>query len=50
MFLTGFSYFSRYFHILVFLQNRYSLISLRLSRLHGNPTSRTVSSIIGTSS
>jgi hypothetical protein len=36
-FLTCFSYFSHYFHILVFLLNRYILISLRLSWLHGNP-------------
>jgi hypothetical protein len=35
MFLTCFSYFSHYFLILVFLQNCYSLISLRLSWLHG---------------
>ncbi len=35
-FLACFSYFSRYFHILVFLQNCYLLISLRLSWLHGN--------------
>ncbi len=38
-FLTRFSYFSRYFLILVFLWNRYLLISSRLSRLHGNPIS-----------
>jgi hypothetical protein len=37
MFSPMFSYFSRYFHILVFLQNRYLLISSRLSWLHGNP-------------
>jgi hypothetical protein len=37
--LTRFSYFSCYFLILVFLQNCYSLISLCLSRLHGNPIS-----------
>jgi hypothetical protein len=36
-FLTCFSYFSRYFLILVFLLNCYLLISSRLSRLHGNP-------------
>ncbi len=36
-FLTRFSYFSCYFLILVFLQNCYSLISLRLSWLHQNP-------------
>jgi hypothetical protein len=38
-FLTRFSFFSCYFLILVFLQNCYSLISLRLSWLHGNPIS-----------
>ena len=48
MFLTCFSYFSRYFHILVFLQNHYLLISLCLSWLHGNPTSCPVSHTIGT--
>jgi hypothetical protein len=37
--LTRFSYFSRYFLILVFLQNHYSLISSHLSWLHGNPIS-----------
>jgi hypothetical protein len=47
-FLTCFSYFSRYFHILVFLQNRYSLISLHLSWLHGNPISRPISCTLGT--
>ncbi len=47
-FLTCFSYFSRYFLILVFLQNHYLLISLRLSWLHGNLTSRPVSCTIGT--
>jgi hypothetical protein len=36
-FLTCFSYFSCYFHILVFLWNRYLLIFLHLSWLHGNP-------------
>ncbi len=36
-FLTCFSYFSCYFHNLVFSQNCYLLISLRLSWLHGNP-------------
>ncbi len=36
-FLTCFSYFSCYFPIPVFSQNCYLLISLRLSRLHGNP-------------
>ncbi len=35
--LTCFSYFSRYFLILVFLQNCYLLICLRLSWLHGIP-------------
>jgi hypothetical protein len=48
MFLTCFSYFSRYFHILVFLLNRYLLISSRLSRLHGNPISCPVSCTLGT--
>jgi hypothetical protein len=47
-FLTCFSYFSCYFHILVFSQNRYVLISSRLSWLHGNPISRPVSRTIGT--
>ncbi len=42
-FLTCFSYFSCYFLILVFLQKCYLLISLRLSRLHGNPVSHPVS-------
>jgi hypothetical protein len=41
-FLTRFSYFSCYFLILVFLQNCFSLISLRLSWLQGNPISRPV--------
>ncbi len=36
--------------LLVFLRNRYLLISLRLSRLHGNPISRPVSHTIGTPS
>ncbi len=49
-FLTCFSYFSCYFCILVFSQNRYLLISSRLSRLHGNPISRPVSRTIGTPS
>ncbi len=49
-FLTCFSYFSCYFLILVFLQNRSSLISLRLSRLHGNRISRPVSRTFGTPS
>ncbi len=39
-FLTCFSYFIRYFLILVFSQNCYLLIFLRLSWLHGNPISR----------
>jgi hypothetical protein len=47
MFPTYFSYFRHYFHILVFLLNHYLLISLHLSRLHGNliscPVSRTLS-------
>jgi hypothetical protein len=38
-FLSCFSYFSHYFLILVILQNCHSLISSRLSRLHGNPIS-----------
>jgi hypothetical protein len=38
-FLTCFSYFSCNFHILVFLQKPYLLISLCLSWLHGNPIS-----------
>jgi hypothetical protein len=38
-FLTHFFYFSPYFFILVFLLDCYLLVSLRLSRLHGNPTS-----------
>jgi hypothetical protein len=41
-FLTCFSYFSRYFHILVFLRNCYLLIFLRLSWLHGNPISHSI--------
>jgi hypothetical protein len=49
-FLTYFSYFSRYFLILVFSQNRYPLICLRLSQLHGNPISCPVSCTIGTPS
>jgi hypothetical protein len=49
-FLTFFSYFSCYFHILVFLQNCYSLISSHLSWLHRNPISRPVSYTIGTPS
>ena len=50
MFLTCFSYFSCYFHILVFLQNLYLLISSRLSRLHGNPISCPISCTLGTPS
>ncbi len=46
--LTYFSYFSRYFLIVVFSQNCYSLISLCLFWLHGNPISRPVSCIFGT--
>jgi hypothetical protein len=38
-FLTCFSSFSCYFLILVFLQNHYLLVSLRLSRMHRNPSS-----------
>ncbi len=49
-FLTCFSYFIRYFHILVFLWNCYLLISLRLSWLHGNRISCPVSCTIGTPS
>jgi hypothetical protein len=49
-FLTCFSYFSCYFHILVFLLNHYLLISSRLSWLHGNPISCPVSCILGTPS
>jgi hypothetical protein len=49
-FLTCFSYFSCYFLILVFLRNRYSLISLHLSWLHGNLISRPISRTFGTSS
>ncbi len=49
-FLTSFSYFSCYFHILVFSQNCYLLISLRLFWLHGNPTSCPVSRTFGTPS
>ncbi len=41
-FLTCFAYYSCYFLILVFLQNCYSLIYLRLSWLHGNPSSHLV--------
>ncbi len=42
-FLTCFSYFSCYFLILVFLRKCYLLISLRLSRLNGNPISCPIS-------
>ncbi len=49
-FLTCFSYFSRYFLILVFLWKRYLLISLRLSQLHGNPISCPFSHTFGTPS
>ncbi len=49
-FLTYFSYFSRYFLILVFSQNCYLLNSLRLSRLHGNLISCPVSRTLGTPS
>jgi hypothetical protein len=46
--VTSFSYFSRYFLILIFLQNCYSLNSLRLSWLQGNPISCPVSRTAGT--
>ncbi len=46
-FLTCFSYFSRYFYILVFFRNCYLLISSRLSRLHRNPISHPVSHTFG---
>ncbi len=49
-FLTSFSYFSCYFHILVFSRNHYLLISSRLSRLHGNPISCPISCTLGTPS
>jgi hypothetical protein len=49
-FLTCLSYFSCYFHILVFLWNCYLLISLHLSRLHRNPISCPVSCTFGTMS
>ncbi len=49
-FLTCFSYFSCYFLILVFLQNCYSVISLRLFQLHRNPISCPVSRTFGTPS
>ncbi len=45
---SHFSYFSPYFLILVFSQNCYLLISSRLSRLHWNPISCSVSRTIGT--
>ncbi len=38
-FLTSFSNFCCYFLFLVFLQRRYLLVSLHLSRLHGTPIS-----------
>ncbi len=47
-FPTCFSYFSCHFHILVFSQNQYLLISLRLSWLHGKPISCPVSCTFGT--
>ncbi len=50
-FLTCFSYFSCYFHILVFLWNRYILISsCPFFWLHGNTISCPVSCTIGTPS
>ncbi len=49
-FLTCFSYFSCNFFYLVFLQNRYSLISLHLSWLHENPISHPISCTFGTPS
>jgi hypothetical protein len=49
-FLTCFSYFSHYSHILVFSLNCYLLIFLRLSWLHGNPISCPVSHTLGTPS
>ena len=49
-FLTCFSYFSRYFHNLVFSRNCYLINSSRPSQLHGNPISRPVSCAIGTPS
>jgi hypothetical protein len=45
-FLTCFSYFRRYFLILVFLQNRCLLIYLQLFWLHINPISRLVFSYL----
>ncbi len=47
LFLTCFSYFSCYFLILVFLQNCYLLIYLRLSWLHRNPISCPISCTFG---
>jgi hypothetical protein len=49
-FLTCFFYFSCYFLILAFSRNCYSLISLRLSRLHGNLISCPISFTFGTPS
>ena len=49
-FLTRFSYLSCYFLILVISWNRYSLITSRLSWLHGNLISRPVSCTFGTTS
>ncbi len=49
-FLTRFSYFSCYFHILVFSRNHYLRISSRLSRLHRNPVSCPVSCTFSTPS
>ncbi len=41
-FLTSFSNLNCYFLFLVFLQNCYLLVSLCLSRLHGNPISHPI--------
>jgi hypothetical protein len=49
-FLTCFSYSSCYFLFLVFSQNCYSVNSLRLSLLHGNPISCPVFCTFGTPS
>ncbi len=49
-FRTCVSYFSCYFHILVFLLNHYLLISLQLSWLHWNLISHPVSRTLGTPS
>ncbi len=49
-FLTCFSYFSRYFLILVFLRNFESIILLHLSWLHRNPISCPISWTFGTPS